>query len=211
VATADPDRSPIRTYILDDYELVRRGLHDLLNEQSGMTVVGMSGRVADALVEIPALRPDVALLDVGLPDGSGIEVCRQVRSDHPQVACLILTEVDDMGALLAAITAGAAGYVLKEIGGTDLVRDIRLAAAGESLLDPAVTRAVLDELHGDSPGPPAEPLTETEHKVLELITTGLTNRQIGEHLFLPQRVVKLHVTRLLVKLGLIGSHRAVHR
>jgi len=211
VATADPDRSPIRTYILDDYELVRRGLHDLLDEQSGMTVVGMSGRVADALVEIPALRPDVALLDVTLPDGSGIEVCRQVRSDHPQVACLILTEVDDLGALLAAITAGAAGYVLKEIGGTDLVRDIRLAAAGESLLDPAVTRAVLDELHGSSPGPPAEPLTETEHKVLELITTGLTNRQIGERLFLPQRVVKLHVTRLLVKLGLIGSHRAVHR
>ena len=211
MATADPDRSPIRTYILDDYELVRRGLHDLLDEQSGMTVVGMSGRVADALVEIPALRPDVALLDVTLPDGSGIEVCRQVRSDHPQVACLILTEVDDLGALLAAITAGAAGYVLKEIGGTDLVRDIRLAAAGESLLDPAVTRAVLDELHGSSPGPPAEPLTETEHKVLELITTGLTNRQIGERLFLPQRVVKLHVTRLLVKLGLIGSHRAVHR
>jgi two-component system, NarL family, response regulator DevR len=211
VATADPDQSPIRTYVLDDHELVRRGLHDLLDEQSGMTVVGMSGRVADALVEIPALRPDVALLDVGLPDGSGIEVCRQVRSDHPEVACLILTAVDDMGALLAAITAGAAGYVLKEIGGNDLVRDIRLAAAGESLLDPAVTRAVLDELHGSSPGPPAEPLTETEHKVLELITTGLTNREIGERLFLPQRVVKLHVTRLLVKLGLIGSHRAVHR
>jgi DNA-binding NarL/FixJ family response regulator len=211
VATADPDRSPIRTYILDDHELVRRGLHDLLDEQSGMTVVGMSGRVADALLEIPALRPDVALLDVGLPDGSGIEVCRQVRSDYPEVACLILTAVDDMGALLAAITAGAAGYVVKDIGGTDLVRDIRLAAAGESLLDPAVTRAVLDELHGSSPGPPAEPLTETEHKVLELITTGLTNRQIGERIFLPQRVVKLHVTRLLVKLGLLGSHRAVHR
>jgi two-component system response regulator DevR len=199
---------PIRAYILDDHELVRRGLRDLLDDEPGIAVIGEGARVADALRDIPALRPDVALLDVRLPDGSGIEVCRQVRSDQPDVACLILTGVDDLGALLAAITAGAAGYVLKDVGGSNLVDDIRVAAAGQSLLDPAVTRAVLDGLHGNVSDPPSEPLTDVERQVLELIAAGLTNRQIGERLFLPEKAVRLHVTRLLVKLGLIGSRGA---
>jgi two-component system response regulator DevR len=206
-----PDRSPIRVYILDDHELVRRGLHELLNSQPGFAMVGESGLVADALQDIPALRPDIALLDVRLPDGSGIEVCRQIRSDHPEVACLILTGVDDLAALLAAITAGAAGYVLKQIGGTDLVDDIRRAAGGQSLLDPAVARAVLDELHGASSKSGAQPLTAQERHVLELVAEGLTNRQIGERLFMPEKTVKIHVTRLLVKLGLMSARAAVAR
>jgi len=203
-----PRRAPIRVYILDDHELVRRGLHELLNGEPGITMVGESGLVSDALRDIRALRPDIALLDVRLPDGSGIEVCRQVRSDHPEVACLILSGVDDLEALLAAITAGASGYVLKQDGGTDLVDDIRRAAAGQSLLDPAVTRAVLDELHGDSSPARPEALTTSERHVLELVAKGLTNRQIGERLFMPERTVKIHVTRLLVKLGLMGGTRA---
>jgi two-component system response regulator DevR len=202
---AAPGPAPIRVYILDDHDLVRRGLHELLTSEPGITMVGESGLVSDALREIPAIRPDIALLDVRLPDGSGIEVCRQIRSDHPEVACLILTGVDDRGALLAAITAGASGYVLKQIGGPDLVQDIRLAAAGQSLLDSAVTRTVLDELHGASSEPRPEALTIQERHVLELIAQGLTNRQIGERLFMPERMVKIHVTRLLVKLGLMGS------
>jgi two-component system response regulator DevR len=209
--SAAPGRSPIRVYILDDHELVRRGLHELLNSEPGITMVGESGLVADAVREIPALLPDIALLDVRLPDGSGIEVCRQVRSDHPEVACLILTGVDDLGALLAAITAGAAGYVLKQIGGTDLVDDIRRAAAGQSLLDPAVTRAVLDELHGASSESRPEALTVQERHVLELIAEGLTNRQIGERLYMPEKTVKIHVTRLLVKLGLMSGRTAAGR
>jgi DNA-binding NarL/FixJ family response regulator len=203
-----PRPSPIRVYILDGHELVRRGLHELLNSEPGITMVGGSGLVSDAVRDIRALRPDIALLDVRLPDGSGIEVCRQVRSDHPEVACLILSSVDDLEALLAAITAGASGYVLKQVGGTDLVDDIRRAAAGQSLLDPAVTRAVLDELHGASSQPRPEALTSQERHVLELVSKGLTNRQIGERLFLPEKMVKIHVTRLLVKLGLLGGRRA---
>jgi two-component system, NarL family, response regulator DevR len=212
MTNADSHETRIRVYILDDHELVRRGLHDLLDREPGIAVVGEGGLVADALRDIAELEPDVALLDVRLPDGSGIEVCRQVRSDHPHVACLILTAVDDMPAQLAAITAGAAGYVLKEIGGPDLVRDIRAAAAGQSLLDPEVSRAVVEGLRGGGgDGPRSAPLTEPERQVLELIAAGLTNRQIGEKLFIPEKTVTLHVTRLLVKLGLLGGHGVAHR
>jgi two-component system response regulator DevR len=205
--TVAPRRSPIRVYILDDHELVRRGLHELLDSEPGITMVGGSGLVADALRDIRALRPDIALLDVRLPDGSGIEVCRQVRSDHPEVACLILSGFDDLEALLAAITAGASGYVLKQVGGTDLVDDIRRAAAGQSLLDPAVTRVVLDELHGASSESRPDALTPKERHVLELVAEGLTNRQIGERLFMPEMTVKILVSRLLVKLGVMPGHR----
>ncbi len=200
----------VRVFLLDDHELLRRGLHDLLDRRDDVTVVGEAGLAADALRDIPALLPEVALLDVQLPDGNGIEVCRQIRTDHPGVACVILTAFDDMAGQLAAITAGAAGFVLKYTSGATLVDAVRRAAAGQSLLDPAVTQAVLSQLQnggtaagGSVSGP--DPVTAEEQQVLQLMAAGLTNRQIGSELFLPDKAVKIHVTRLLVKLGLMGG------
>jgi len=196
---------PIGVYLLDDHELVRRGLHDLIDRAPDLAVVGEAGLVSEALREIAGLRPDVALLDVQLPDGNGIEVCRQIRSDHPEVACLMLSAFDDAAGRLSAVTAGAAGYLLKHSTSASVGDAIRRAAGGESLLDPGVTRAVFEELHhlADAPDRPAnEAVTGQERVVLELIAEGLTNRQIGERLFLPERTVKIHVTRLVVKLGI---------
>jgi two-component system response regulator DevR len=195
--------SPIRVFLLDDHEVVRRGLKDLLEADGDIVVVGESGLAQEAIRRIPALRPDVAVLDGRLPDGSGIDVCRDIRSSHPEIAALILTSYDDDEALFAAIMAGAAGYVLKQIRGTDLLDAVRRVAAGQSLLDPAVTRQVLDRLRQ---GPPQDsalaPLTDQERRVLELIGEGLTNRQIGERMFLAEKTVKNYVSSLLSKLGL---------
>ena len=194
---------PIRVFLLDDHEVVRRGLKDLLEADGDIEVVGESGLAQEAARRIPALKPHVAVLDARLPDGSGIDVCRDVRSTNPEIAALILTSYDDDEALFSAIMAGAAGYVLKQIRGTDLVDAVRRVAAGQSLLDPAVTQQVLDRLRQ---GPPQDvalaPLTDQERRVLELIGEGLTNRQIGEHMFLAEKTIKNYVSALLNKLGM---------
>jgi two-component system response regulator DevR len=194
---------PIRVFLLDDHEVVRRGLRDLLEADGDIEVVGQSGSAADATPRIPALRPDVAVLDGRLPDGSGIDVCREIRSRAPEIAALILTSYDDDEALFSAILAGAAGYVLKQVRGQDLVDAVRRVAAGQSLLDPAVTQQVLDRLReGPKQDKALAGLTDQERKVLELIGEGLTNRAIGERLFLAEKTVKNYVSSLLAKLGL---------
>jgi two-component system, NarL family, response regulator DevR len=194
---------PIRVFLLDDHEVVRRGLHDLLESEGDIEIVGEAGTVRDATARIPALRPHVAVLDARLPDGSGIDVCRDVRSVDPSINALILTSYDDDEALFAAILAGAAGYVLKQIGGNDLMDAVRRVAAGQSLIDPSLTARVLDRLRR-GPEEPAElaGLTEQERKILALIAEGLTNRQIGERLFLAEKTIKNYVSSILSKLGL---------
>jgi two-component system response regulator DevR len=201
--TATP---PIRVFLMDDHDLIRRGLRDLLEAEPDITVVGEAGRAEDAMRDIPALRPDVAILDLRVPDGTGVEVCRHVRTNEPDVACLILTSFDDRHALLAAIAAGAAGFVLKEIRSAELVTGVRTAAAGESLLNPKITEQILGRLQADAetPGSP-QALSIEEASVLRLVAEGLSDRQIGEQMFLPERMVKLHFARLLVKLGLQGE------
>ena len=197
------DTQPIRVFLLDDHEVVRRGLHDLLEAEGDIEIVGESGTAREATARIPALRPDVAVLDARLPDGSGIDVCRDVRSTDPTIKALILTSYDDDEALFAAIMAGAAGYVLKQIGAGDLVDSVRRVAAGQSLIDPQLTARVLDRLRN---GPPQhkelESLTDQERKILTLIAEGMTNRQIGERLFLAEKTVKNYVSSILAKLGL---------
>ena len=193
----------IRVFLLDDHEVVRRGLRDLL-ESADFEVVGEAGTVAQAVARIPALRPDVCVLDARLPDGSGIDVCRDVRSIDPTIRALILTSYDDDEALFAAIMAGAAGYVLKQVGGDDLIDAIRHVAAGRSLLDPAVTTRVLERMRTGASDQPEElaTLTDQERKILALIAEGMTNRQIGERMFLAEKTVKNYVSSLLAKLGL---------
>jgi two-component system response regulator DevR len=194
---------PIRVFILDDHELVRRGLTDLLTTTNDLTIVGEAATAADALHRIPAAAPDVALLDARLPDGSGIDVCREIRSCYPNVRCLILTSYDDDEALFAAVMAGASGYLLKQIGGNSLLEGIRQVAAGRSLLDPAVTEKLLDRLRNPvQPDPVAGSLTAREREILDLIADGYTNRQIGERLFLAEKTVKNYVSGLLTKLGM---------
>ncbi len=191
----------VRVFLLDDHEIVRRGVRDLLEAAGDIEVVGEASSAAQALRLIPVVLPDVAILDARLPDGSGIDVCRDVRSQHPEVSALILTSFDDDEALFAAIMAGAAGYVLKQIRSTALVDAVRRVAAGGSLLDPAVTAQVLARVRT---GPPEDPriarLTPSERHVLDGIADGLTNRQIGERLFVAEKTVKNHVTSLLAKL-----------
>ena len=199
----DEVKHPIRVYLLDDHEVVRRGLCDLLQRDGDIEVVGESGSAVEATARIPALHPDVAVLDGRLPDGSGIEVCREVRSVDPSIAVLILTSYDDDDALFAAIMAGAAGYVLKQVRGSDLVNDVRRVAAGQSLLDPAVTQQVLDRLRrGPVEDSALAPLTTREKRILELIGEGMTNRQIAEAVFLAEKTVKNYVSSLLAKLGM---------
>jgi two-component system, NarL family, response regulator DevR len=194
---------PIRVFILDDHELVRRGLTDLLTTTNDLTIVGEAATAADALHRIPAAAPDVALLDARLPDGSGIDVCREIRSSYPHVRCLILTSYDDDEALFAAVMAGASGYLLKQIGGNSLLEGIRQVAAGRSLLDPAVTEKLLNRLRNPvQPDPVAGSLTAREREILDLIADGYTNRQIGERLFLAEKTVKNYVSGLLTKLGM---------
>ena len=199
----DGGAGAIRVFLLDDHEVVRRGLRELLEEEAGLVVVGEAGTAAEAVRRIPATRPHVAVLDARLPDGSGIDVCRQVRSVDPSIAALVLTSYDDDEALFAAILAGAAGYVLKQVRGADLVDAVRRVAAGQSLLDPGVTRRVLDRLR-QGPQEPEElrRLTDQERRILSLIAEGMTNRQIGEQLHLAEKTVKNYVSSVLAKLGL---------
>ena len=193
----------IRVFLLDDHEVVRRGLRELLEPEEDLEVVGEAGNVAEALARIPALRPDVAVLDARLPDGSGIDVCRDVRSNHPEIQALILTSFDDDDALFAAIMAGAAGYVLKDIHGDDLVDAIRRVHSGQSMLDPAVTGQVLERLRNGKPEDKRlATLSDQERRVLSLIGEGLTNRQIAEQMFLAEKTVKNYVSSLLSKLGM---------
>ncbi|MFC8246232.1 response regulator [Streptomyces chartreusis] len=197
---------PIKVFLLDDHEVVRRGVHDLLDDQPDLTVVGEAATAEQALVRAPALRPQVAVLDVRLPDGNGIDVCRELRSRMPDLACLMLTSFDDEEALLDAIMAGASGYVLKQIQGSDLVSAVRTVAAGQSLLDPSATARLMARLRGAAEKPEPETdglpnLTDREREILALIGEGLTNRQIGQRLYLAEKTVKNHISRLLAKLG----------
>lgn len=195
---------PIRVFLLDDHEVVRRGVAALLERESDILLVGEAGTAADALRRIPAVRPDVAILDARLPDGSGIDVCRELRSQQSDVKCLILTSYDDDNALFAAVMAGASGYLLKEIRGNSLVEGIRQIAAGKSLLDPAVTGRLLSRLRDGDDGKDSRlaSLTPRDREILALIADGLTNRQIGERLFLAEKTVKNQVSGLLAKLGM---------
>ncbi|MEV5873759.1 response regulator transcription factor [Streptomyces sp. NPDC052101] len=195
----------IRVFLLDDHEVVRRGVHEMLSVEPDIEVVGEAGTAADALVRIPATRPDVAVLDVRLPDGSGVEVCREVRSRDETVRCLMLTSFADDEALFDAIMAGASGYVLKAIRGNELLQAVRDVAAGKSLLDPVATARVLERLR-DGGGARTDDklarLTEQERRILDLIGEGLTNRQIGERLHLAEKTIKNYVSGLLSKLGM---------
>jgi DNA-binding NarL/FixJ family response regulator len=194
---------PIGVFLLDDHEIVRRGVRDLLESEPGITVVGEAGTAAAALARIPALKPDVAILDVRLPDGDGVTVCREIRSRMPQVACLMLTSFGDDEALFDAIMAGAAGYVLKQIRGTDLVGAVRTIASGQSLLDPEAASRVMRRMRDQAQrSDPLSGLTDQERRILELIGEGLTNRQIGERLFLAEKTVKNYVSSLFAKLGM---------
>jgi two-component system response regulator DevR len=200
---AEAQESVIRIFLLDDHEIVRRGLAELLNGVAGFEVVGEAGTVAEALRRIPAVEPDVAILDGRLPDGSGIEVCRIVRDQQPSVRCLVLTSYDDDEAIFAAVLAGAAGYVLKQIRGSNLIDAVRQVAAGRSLLDPTVTARVLQRIReGKQEDARLTSLNTQERKILILIAEGLTNRQIGERLFLAEKTVKNNVSSLLAKLGM---------
>jgi len=192
-----------RVFLLDDHEIVRRGLRELLESEDDFEVVGEAGTAAEALARIPAVQPEVAVLDVRLPDGNGVEVCRDIRSRHPEVACLMLTSYADDEALFDAIMAGAAGYVLKQVRANELVDGIRRVAAGHSLLDPAVTNRVLARLRAA----PEEDerfadLTAQERRILELLADGLTNRQIAEQMYLAEKTVKNYVSNVLAKLGM---------
>ncbi|GHJ57481.1 DNA-binding response regulator [Nocardioides sp. OK12] len=200
---AETEHRVIRVFLLDDHEVVRQGLRALLEAAGGIEVVGESGLAEEATARIPALRPDVAVLDARLPDGSGIEVCRAVRAVDPSVRALILTSYDDDEALFAAIMAGASGYVLKEVTGLNLVGAIRQVADGNSLIDPALTARVLERVrNGPASAPELADLTERELELLALIAEGLTNRQIGERMFLAEKTIKNYVSAILAKLGL---------
>jgi two-component system, NarL family, response regulator DevR len=192
-----------RVFLLDDHEVVRRGVADLLQSDPELVVVGEAGTAAEALARVPAVRPDVAVLDVRLPDGDGVTVCRELRSQLPGLRCLMLTSFDDDEALMNAVMAGASGYVLKQIRGTDLIGSVRRVAAGESLLDPRTTARVLERMRTAARRrDPLNELTGQERAVLVLIGEGLTNRQIGERMFLAEKTVKNYVSHLLAKLGM---------
>ena len=200
---------PIRVFLLDDHEIVRRGIRELLESEPDIVVVGESGLAREAESRIIALRPDVAILDGRLPDGSGVEVCRAVRSQDPDIAALILTSFDDDEALFSAIMAGAAGYVLKQVRGVDFVDMVRRVAGGQSTIDPALVAQVLERVRS---GPPVNKdlasLTGQEQKILDLVGRGLTNRQIADELFLAEKTVKNYVSSMLAKLGLSSRTQA---
>jgi DNA-binding NarL/FixJ family response regulator len=193
----------VKVFLLDDHEIVRRGLRELLEATPDLTVVSEAGTAEEALARIPATSPDVAVLDVRLPDGDGVEVCREIRSRLPNVQCLMLTSYSDDEALFDAIMAGAAGYVLKQIKADELVEAIRKVARGESLLDPKVTAQVLERLR--NPEPTDErlaQLTDQERRILDLLADGLTNREIAERMYLAEKTVKNYVSNLLAKMGM---------
>jgi two-component system response regulator DevR len=222
--TARYEEQMIRVFLLDDHEVVRRGLTDLLHAAGDIEVVGESGSAQEATRRIPALRPDVAVLDARLPDGNGIDVCRDIRAVDSTIKGLILTSYEDDEALFAAIMAGASGYVLKQIRGTDLVDAVRRVAAGQSLLDPAVTQRVLERIRNGVEQPrELASLTDQERRILEHVAGGLTNREIAAKMFLAEKTVKNYVSSLLNKLGLerrtqaavlatklLGEHSAPH-
>ncbi|MEU2258947.1 response regulator transcription factor [Streptomyces sp. NPDC019645] len=199
------EEGKITVFLVDDHEVVRRGVYELLSVEDDIEVVGEAGTAADALVRIPAVRPDVAVLDVRLPDGSGVEVCREVRSQNEDIKCLMLTSYADDEALFDAIMAGASGYVLKAIRGAELLTAVRDVAAGKSLLDPVATARVLERLRGGN-APKTDDklasLTDQERRILDLIGEGLTNRAIGERLHLAEKTIKNYVSSLLSKLGM---------
>lgn len=200
--SADGEQTAIRVFLLDDHEIVRRGIADVLHTDPGIAVVGEAKNAAEALARVPALRPDVAVLDVRLPDGDGVSVCRELRSKMPELRVLMLTSYSDDEALVQAIMAGASGYLLKQILGQDLVSAIRTVASGGSLLDPMSTTAVLERMRrAAEPVGPLAKLSEKERTVLELIGEGLTNRQIAERMFLAEKTIKNYVSHLLAKLG----------
>jgi DNA-binding NarL/FixJ family response regulator len=193
----------IGVFLLDDHEIVRMGVRDLLETEPDIRVVGEAGTASAALARIPALRPDVAVLDMRLPDGDGVEVCREIRSHMPEVACLILTSFGDDEALFNAVMAGAAGYVLKQIRGTDLVSAVRTVAAGQSMLDPQAAGKLMARMRNQpKKNDPLASLSPQERRILELIGEGLTNRQIGERMFLAEKTVKNYVSGLFAKLGM---------
>ncbi len=195
----------ISVFLLDDHEIVRRGIAQLLETEDDIQIVGEANSAAQAMARIPALRPDVAILDIRLPDGDGVTVCRDIRSMlSPPPACLMLTSFSDDEALFGAIMAGASGYLLKQIAGVDLVGAVRTIAAGGSLLDPKATALVLERLRrGAEPKDPRfASLSPQERRILELIADGLTNRQIGVEMFLAEKTVKNYVSSLLHKLGM---------
>ncbi|MGB8649564.1 MAG: response regulator transcription factor [Mycobacteriales bacterium] len=192
----------ISVFLVDDHEVVRRGVRELLEAEDDIQVVGEASSVDEALSRVPAVRPQVAVLDVRLPDGNGVALCRELRDKMPELACLMLTSFADDQALLDAVLAGAAGYVLKDVRGNDLVDGIRTVAAGGSLLDPRATSVVLDRLRAPKAADPLEQLSDQERKILALIGEGLTNREIAARLFLAEKTVKNYVSNVLAKLGL---------
>ncbi len=199
----EPATPQIRVFLLDDHEIVRRGISDLISTQPDINVVGEASSAAEALARIPAVRPDVAILDARLPDGSGIDVCREIRSAMPEVRCVMLTSYDDDDAIFAAVMAGAAGYLLKEIRGSVFVDAIRQVAAGKSLLDPSVTGRLLARLRdGEPKDERLASLTVREREVLALIADGLSNRQIAGRLLIAEKTVKNYVSAVFVKLGM---------
>jgi DNA-binding NarL/FixJ family response regulator len=193
----------LTVFLVDDHEVVRRGVGDMLDEEEDLTVVGQAGSVAEALARIPALRPDIAVLDMRLPDGNGVELCRELRSRMPTLNCLILTSYTDEQAMLDAILAGAGGYVIKDIKGMELVSAVRTVGSGRSLLDTRAAAALMSKIRAEAQDPgPLAGLTEQERVVLDLIGQGMTNRQIGERMFLAEKTVKNYVSSVLAKLGM---------
>jgi DNA-binding NarL/FixJ family response regulator len=200
---AEPAGGMIRVFLLDDHEVVRRGVAEMLGAEPDLEVVGEAATAVEALSRVPAVRPDVAVLDVRLPDGDGVTVCRELRSQFPDLRCLMLTSFADDEALFDAVMAGASGYVLKQIRGTDLVDAVRTVASGRSLLDPRTTARVLERMRSAAARKdPLAGLSEQERTVLDLIGEGLTNREIGERMFLAEKTVKNYVSHLLAKLGM---------
>jgi two-component system response regulator DevR len=199
---ADVSRQMTRVFLLDDHEVVRRGVQELLSAEDDLEVVGEASTAAEAITRIPVVRPDVAVLDVRLPDGDGIEVCREIRSTSPEVACLMLTSFADDEAFLGAVLAGASGYVLKQIRGSDLVGSIRRVARGESLLDPLLVARTRERLGRDEEDKRLGRLSPQERKILDLIAQGKTNRDIAGDLYLAEKTVKNYVSNVLLKLGM---------
>jgi DNA-binding NarL/FixJ family response regulator len=193
----------LKVFLVDDHELVRRGVADLLDEEPDLMVIGQASSVSEALARVPATNPDVVVLDVRLPDGNGVELCRELRSRLPELNCLMLTSYTDEEAMMDAILAGAGGYVIKDIKGMELVSAVRTVASGRSLLDNRAAAALMSRLRAtvEKPGPVAR-LTEQERRLLDLIGEGLTNRQIAERMFLAEKTVKNYVSRMLSKLGM---------
>ncbi|CAM4238303.1 Transcriptional regulatory protein DevR (DosR) [Mycobacterium basiliense] len=193
----------VTVFLVDDHEVVRRGLIDLLDADPELSVVGEAGSVSEAMARIPAANPDVAVLDVRLPDGNGIELCRDLLSRMPDLRCLILTSYTSDEAMLDAILAGASGYVVKDIKGMELARAVKDVGAGRSLLDNRAAAALMSKLRGNVEKPdPLSGLTDQERTLLSLLSEGLTNKQIADRMFLAEKTVKNYVSRLLAKLGM---------